>query len=351
MMCVDCGADVPQVIDGSCAACFSQKHELMVVPEVTQVEICAHCRARHVGAHWYDVPPEDPEEWILEESMRESIGVHHEVDVEALRIGLQEKDNKTFAVHAVLDGYVQDVPVHVEHHALLRRSRGVCDRCSRVAGGAYAAIIQLRASDRDMTDAELRIGHKIVAQDLDRQLEGGNRFAYLAKSGAVHGGFDYYIGDIEAARNVSRRLKSRMGGSIQQSAKLVGRREGEDVYRVTFLMRLDPFGPGDIVVKDQRAYAVLAVHQKDLAVMELERARRDRMPTSHLRRLGGVELIQAAVVVNRGPEGVMILDPDTQRTTTLLVPEDVRVEETLPVVRVEERLFWVPFDLPDANNP
>lgn len=351
MMCVECGTEVPEVIDGSCASCFSQKNELLVAPEVTQVEICAHCRARHVGAHWYDVPPEDPEEWILEESMREALMVHQEVDVHDLQIKLLEKDNKTFAVHVELDGQVQDVPIHAEADCLLRRSRGVCDRCSRVAGGAYAAIIQLRATERDMTDAELAVGHRIVAQDLDRQLESGNRFAYLAKSGAMHGGFDYYIGDIEAARNVSRRLKTRMGGTIQESAKLVGRREGEDVYRVTFLMRLHLFSAGDIVMRDHEPFAVLQVHQKDLAVLHLERQRRDRMPTSHLRRLGGIELRQEAVVVSRGPDGVMVLDPDNHRTTTILVPEDVEVGETLPVVRIEERLFWVPFDLPDANNP
>ncbi len=351
MMCVECGAEHPALIDGACAACFAAKQPLLVVPEVVQVELCAHCGARHVGAHWHDVPPEDPEIWILEESVREQLQVHQEVVVDGVDIELQEKDNKTFAMSVAIHGAVQDVPIEATGSGLLRRTRGVCNRCSRVAGGAYAAIIQLRASERDMTDAELRIGHKVVQQELDRQLEGGNRFAYLAKSGALHGGFDYYIGDIEAARNVSRRLKARLGGSITETAKLVGRKEGEDVHRVTFLMRLDPVSPGDVVIHDKRPYAVLAVHQKALQVLELERHIKSRIPMDHLRRLGGPELVQAAIVVSRGADGVMVLDPDTQRTTTLLVPEDVRVEETLAVVRIEQRLFWVPFDLPDANNP
>lgn len=351
MMCVDCGKDADGLIDGSCAECFADKQALLVVPEVVQVELCAHCGARHVGAHWYDVPEDEPELWTLEDCMREACGVHAEVEGPLVHVDLEEKDNKTFASSVTLDGHVQDVAIHAEGSGLLRRTRGVCDRCSRINGGYYAAIIQMRATERDMTPPELDAAHKIVASELDRQLGTGNRFSFLAKSGPMHGGFDYYIGDIDAARNVSRRLKQRMGATILESAKLVGRREGEDVYRVTFLCRLQPFSPGDVVIHEGTPHSVLQVLPKGLQTLELEHQRRGRIPNQHVKRLGGQELIEEAVVVTRGAEGVMVLDPETQRTETILVPEDEVVGETVTVVRIEERLYWVPSGTRSANNP
>ncbi len=351
MMCVECGKDAPGLIDGACADCFTSNNKLLTIPDVVHVEICAHCGARHEGAHWYDVPEGEPELWTLEDSIRGAAGIHREVEAPDLEIEMEEKDNKTFAIVVKLDGHVQDVEVEETHTGLLRRRKGVCNRCSRIHGGYFAGIIQLRASERDMTPPELAVAHKIVANDLNRQLAAGNRFAFLAKSGPMHGGFDYYIGDIDASRNVAKSLRVRMGGSVHESAKLVGRREGEDVYRVTFLMRLATFSPGDIALKDGKPFQVMQVHQKVLNAYDLERQIRGRIPPDGLRRLGGMELLEDAVVVSRNPDGVMILDPDSQRTETILVPEDADIGDTIPVVRIEEQLYWVPSDGRATNNP
>lgn len=344
MICVDCGAESEGLIQGSCAACFAQQTPLLHVPDVVQLELCANCQARHVGAHWHDVEPDTPEEWLRAQAVEEACGVHHEVESVEVAVAERQLDERTFAFEIQMTGHVQDVPVHAEAAAQLRRIRGVCDRCSRIAGGYYAAIIQLRATERDVTAHELDRAHELVATELNRALDAGNRFAFIAKGGPMHGGWDYYVGDIDAARNVSRILKERLSAQVSETAKLVGRREGEDVYRVTFLVRIRRFSPGDIAIKDHRPYAVMQVHPKSMQVLDLETHRRTRMHEDDAKRLGGLELREDAVLVSQDDAGVQVMDPKSYQTVTLLVPEALAPEaDSVAVVRYEERLYWAPW--------
>jgi len=53
-------------------------------------------------------------------------------------------------------------------------------------------------------------------------------------------GWDYFLVDTLAARALARLARQRLGASIKESATLVGRKDGVDVYRVTFCVRLPP---------------------------------------------------------------------------------------------------------------
>ncbi|HXQ94856.1 MAG TPA: NMD3-related protein, partial [Thermoplasmata archaeon] len=51
-------------------------------------------------------------------------------------------------------------------------------------------------------------------------------------------GWDYYLLNTLAARSVARFAKSRLGAELKESATLWGRKNGKDVYRVTFCLRI-----------------------------------------------------------------------------------------------------------------
>ncbi len=350
MKCVECGTEA-SLVQGSCPACFAAKNPLLTVPDVLDVEVCAHCDARHVGAHWHDAADGTPLSWIREDAVREHVGVHARVDHPDLEISERAEDEKHFRTTVHLDGEVEGVDMQAEATVLVRMRKGVCDRCSRLHGGYFAAIIQLRATERDVSGKEIEIAHKVVVDELERQRESGNRFSFLAKDGPMHGGHDYYIGDIEAARNVSRRLKARLGTTVLESPKLVGRREGEDMYRVTFLVRIKLFAPGDFALHGKRLVQVVRADRGSAAFMSLEGFRRDKAKEDDLRRLGGPELIEEAVLVSDNPEGLQVLDPRDYKTVDLLKPEGYRPDgDMVPVVRHEERLYLVPAHAELANN-
>lgn len=347
VLCADCGKDVTATIHGSCAECFVQRTALLQAPDVVDVEFCAHCEARNIGKHWVDLDEGAPVAWGREDAVRERVVLHQRVQGAMVQFDERAQDDKNFVSHVTLEGDVDGVPVRSELDVLVRQKQGVCDRCSRMMGDFWAAIIQLRATDRGVTDDETERAHRIVGDELDRMRANGNRFAFLTKSGAMHGGWDYYLGDIEAARQVCRILKGRLGATVQESAKLVGRREGDDVYRVTFLVRVDLFANGDYAeVRDGRLVQVHAVNHGRAACTDLIRHEKTRIPEGELKRLGGSEIEQEAVLVSAVGADLQLLDPVTLRTVDVPRPPGYSAEAgpdgAVRVVRFRDRLHLVP---------
>jgi len=342
--CVECGAQVPKLIGGSCPDCFVKKEALLVVPEVLDVELCAHCDARHVGSHWFDPDEGVPLSHIREEALRGAVRVHELVRDADVEVTERAMDERNFQHTVALTGHVEGVPVHDERKALVRMRKSVCDRCSRMFGGYYAAIIQLRGNQREARPDEIKRSHKWIGEELDRLRASGNRQAFLTKSGPVPGGYDYYIGDIEAARVLSKLIASRLFATVQETAKLSGRKEGEDIYRVTFLVRMALYSAGDFARRGEEGLVqVLQIDRGKVLVYDMLTHRRDKIPEEELRRLGGPELLREAVLVSQDPGHLQVLDPVSLQTVDLPRPEGYKADgATVWVLRHEERLYLPP---------
>lgn len=343
-LCVECGAEVPKLIGGCCPDCFVRKEPLLLAPEVLDVEVCAHCDARHVGAHWFDPDEGVPLSHIREEALRSAVRVHPLVRAAGVEVAERPQDERNFQHTVSLAGDVEGVPVADERRVLVRMRKSVCDRCSRMFGGYYAAIIQLRGTQRDARAEEIKRAHKIIGDELDRLRAAGNRQAFLTKSGPVPGGFDYYIGDIEAARVLAKLVAQRLSATVQETAKLAGRKEGEDIYRVTFLVRIALYATGDFARRGPEGMVqVLQIDRGKVLVYDLATHRRDKVPEEELRRLGGPELLREAVLVSQDPGHLQVLDPVTLHTVDLPRPEGYAAEgATVWVLRHEERLYVPP---------
>lgn len=341
MMCVECGKDAPKLISGSCPACFVGKERLLILPDVLDVEVCAHCDARHVGNHWFDPDPTHSLDEIRGEALRAAVRVHPLVRGADVEIKEVPQDDKHFDNTVTLFGDVENVPVEDEAHIVVRMRKSVCDRCSRMFGGYYAAILQLRASDRDVRPEEIKRAHKIIGEELDRVRAGGNRQAFLTKSGAVPGGFDYYLGDIEGTRMISKTVAESLSATVVETAKLVGRKEGMDVYRVTFLVRIALYASGDFARwGEDKLVQVLALDRGKAHIIDIISHRKDKVPESELKRLGGPEILQEAVLVSQETANLQVLDPVSLRTVDLPRPEGYLADEgTVWVLRHEEKLY------------
>lgn len=337
--CVECGKEVPALIGGSCPECFVAKTPLLDAPLVLDVELCAHCDARHVGAHWVDPDEGEPLEWIRESAVRAVLKVNPEVTGAEVTLEESIQDEKHFRTMARLAGAVEGVPVAVAREITVRMRRSVCDRCSRMFGGYYAAIIQLRGTDRSVTELEVKRAHRIVGDELDRQRASGNREAFLTKSGPVPGGFDYYLGDIEGTRGVARVLAEKLGGTVEEHAKLAGRQLGVDLYRVTFLVRIRLFAPGDFGLVGEEPVQFQSAARGRAFVVRLSDRGTDKVPEEDLKRLGGPEVLLEAVVVSADEGHVQLLDPVSLKTVDVPRPPGFEVGETAWVLRHEERLY------------
>ena len=337
--CVECGRQVPALIGGSCPEDFAKRTALLSAPEVLDVELCAHCDARHVGAHWVDPDEGMPLQWVREEAVRAAVKPHPQVQGATITFTETQLDERNFRNRADLEGSVEGVPVTATKELTVRLRRSVCDRCSRMFGGYYAALLQLRATDRSVTEHEIQRAHRIVGDELDRQRASGNRESFLTKSEAVPGGFDYYLGDIEGSRAVARAVADKLGATVEEHAKLAGRQLGVDLYRVTFLVRVRLFAPGDFALVGEDVVQFQSAARGRAFVVRLSDRGTDKVEEERLRRLGGPEILREAVVVSADPANVQLLDPVSLRTVDVPRPAGFEPGETAWVLRHEERLY------------
>ncbi len=348
MMCVECGNEVERLIGGSCASCFAKATALLVAPQVLDVELCAHCDARLIGNTWQDPEEGVTLDWIREEAARGAARVHEKVRHPIITVAERKQDEKHSVFTVQMTGDVDGVEVSGQLELLVRMRRSVCDRCSKMFGGYYAAIIQFRATDRDVRPEEIKRAHGVVGDELDRLRANGNREAFLTKSGPVPGGFDYYIGDIEAARIISKEVARRLGATVVETAKLAGRKLGEDLFRVTFLVRIGLYSEGDFAAYRDGVVQVVSVNKGRAVILDLHTHRKDRAEEPELKRLGGPDALKEAILVSQDAANLQVMDPTTLQTVDLPRPPGYVVDEgaaAIWVLRHEDRL-WIPATLP-----
>ncbi|HUI38566.1 MAG TPA: 60S ribosomal export protein NMD3 [Thermoplasmata archaeon] len=240
--CVVCGRTDRPIEDGLCADCFAERTPLVRAPERPAVVLCPTCGARLVRQHWEgrgrptilgaaDLVP------LLE--------VHPEV-------GIRRVDWTDESQHPLLRTVVGEVHLRfrgserTERVALtVKIEHRTCPVCSRRAGHFYTATIQLRASEESPRERapERRARLWQMWESVLPSARGDWREA-LSWSEERPGGWDIFLLDTLAARSLSRLLKVQLGARITESATLWGRKNGQDVYRVTFCVRLPYSAPG-----------------------------------------------------------------------------------------------------------
>ena len=102
----------------------------------------------------------------------------------------------------------------------LRRKFETCERCSRIAGGYFESIIQLRAENRDIEKEEIDRAKELIDEAIEKS---NHSFAFISKVVERKEGVDYYIGDRNLAKKVARRIEEELGGKLTESKKLSGR--------------------------------------------------------------------------------------------------------------------------------
>ncbi|WP_394325584.1 NMD3-related protein [Methanosarcina barkeri] len=55
------------------------------------------------------------------------------------------------------------------------------------------------------------------------------------------------MGSMNASRQICRLITSELGGNFSESPTLVGMKDGKNLYRITFAVRLPEFRPGDVI--------------------------------------------------------------------------------------------------------
>jgi nonsense-mediated mRNA decay protein 3 len=242
--CVVCGRTDQPLVDGVCASCFLQTHTLVRAPGQPDVVVCPTCGARKVGSHW-ERSGASPS-LLTSEDLNPLLELDPEVGLRRVRWTETARDavQRSYRGEAEIRFRGLERTVGVDLSLKLRAY--TCPECARKAGRFYTALIQVRGPSE-----RLRGPPRLLRERLEVAFEGmlpetkSEWRKALSWREELPEGWDYYLTDTLAARAIARFAKDRLGASLKESATLYGRRNGQDVYRVTFRLRLpDPGGPG-----------------------------------------------------------------------------------------------------------
>jgi nonsense-mediated mRNA decay protein 3 len=310
-VCPSCGT--PSV--GVCANCAIKGQVLATIPRHLNLTVCPTCLDYFLNGKWGQNETIDAVTRTIETALRiKATESRIHVDV----LGL---DKSLIRAHVVVERNIDGQSLIDEFDVDLHIKREVCERCSKISGGYYEGVIQIRVEGRVPEEDELIAATDIAHRVVERERR-DDRMAFLARVERKKEGVDIYVGTTRVAKQVSRAIIEELGGSFGESPKLVGKKGGKNVYRVAFSIRLPRFKPGSIVALSSHVFELHSV-KKAAVVTDLQNGKRFSVK---VRDLADAELLgsradaKVSVLVFVTDNEVQLLDPDTYAALSISRP-------------------------------
>jgi nonsense-mediated mRNA decay protein 3 len=234
--CPQCGKTTDELFESVCKDCFTAGI-VLIDPEQMGVtlSVCKNCGCYFRGKERTSI--EDAVVNSVWKELKRRYGGG--VEIEWLKREI-ETDGDRASITLTVRTAIKGVEIEETGEIEVNFKHGICERCNRIAGGYYAGIVQIRADDRFPTDDELAIAEKVaysVLEDPD----------FISKECELKEGLDIYVSSMECGRRISRGIVEQLGGSFSESSKLYGRKDGRNIYRVSFSVRLPGFKVGTVL--------------------------------------------------------------------------------------------------------
>jgi len=341
MFCVECGREGKIFRDGSCLSCYLKTHTFTEGPEIIDLTICPHCGSYRFKNTWYTDHIGD----ILKKLIKSNFKISN--DLERVDINTECSDTKDGKKCKVfISGFIDSEEILEEHEIFVRFERVVCDVCSKRFGGYHEAIVQIRAENRKLKNDELKqieLTIKGLVEDLQAK---GNRALFITDIAEEHGGLDYYISEKGAGLVIAKKIQEQFGGEIKQSSKNIGMKDGKQVYRMTYLIRLPSYEKGIFIKQNSSFYQIISFHGNKAKIIDLSKWIETTIDAKSIQKastIGGEDLIKEMILVSQKEDEVQVMDQKNYEIKVIRKPKQVLFDsKTIKVVKLEDRLFLIP---------
>lgn len=305
--CPKCGGKTDN--EGLCNRCMRSTLEWLVCEPRVQCVYCPTCSSIKKGSTWSDTPHDHMK--LAEELAIGAIAVHNDVlDLEVGIVTMSEPTPNRTLVTVYARGMLYDKPVQGTCDVLIVWIKEQCDRCSRLSGGYYEAIVQVRATNR-RPDLYERLRVDAIAHEVEGSVQdAGDRLSFITRLDDTRDGVDIIVSSHSIGDAIARQIVTEMGGKITRHPKLVGERDGKKLYRVTVLLRLPQFRKGDVITYNGRYYEIRGTDSGLLRVFDLKEGISNVLhDSSEYRLIGTVREAETADVTYIDQDMAGILDP------------------------------------------
>ena len=341
--CPKCGKDAEVFYENVCRECFLGNIKLLECPDVLYSRICSTCGSVFKKGRWSS---REDESVLIMEVVKEALRTDRQAKHLELTISPKQIDYSRYNVHVAARAEIKGAPVEESLDTQVRISWETCDTCSRISGGYFEGIVQIRADKRIPTKEELERCIQIAGEVAARSQEKGDRLAFISKTVALEEGTDIYVGVMKLGKQICKAIIEVFGGKFSESPKLVGQKNGVDLYRITFAMRLPEFVRGDIISADDRVIEVQSCgkHVSGIELISGKRFMENFDNLIEVRKLSRrSDAVSAVLIVDEG-KTIQVMDPDTYESVTIKRPEFLSIEpgNDLKVVKTSKGIYVLP---------
>lgn len=309
--CPKCGK--PSETGGLCSQCRISSTPWFTCDKRVQSTTCPSCGAKKVVNTWTDSAPDRA---LLGPEIALS-AVHFIQDVKKTSIDVSIQDltlNRSRAT-LVLRGILYTKPVEGTCTVEILWNKEQCDRCNRISGSYYEGVVQLRAEGRAPSTFEIQTAASVAQQIEDTLQGGGERLSFISDMNEVHEGLDIIIGSQHIGLLISQGIVARLGGRYTTHPKLVGEKNGRQLYRVTYSIRLPRFQKNDVISIRNRYLEVERVEAHHLQTIDLADGTAKSVREDDIEKIiGNSRNAEPALVVFADRKNMGILDPASSRT-------------------------------------
>jgi len=345
MICVDCGKETTIFREGSCLRCYLQRHQFAQGPSVFYIPYCTHCNAFKYKSNWKNDSFED----ILKRYIKQFFTISNELKKKTISIACGDiVENVDCTI--TIQGFIDDELVSESHDISVKLKKNVCDMCSKQFGGYHEAIIQIRPGNKKLSNKKLQDIEAFVDHTLLSMQEQGNRKLFLADYGMEHGGFDFLISDKQAAYAIVKKVQDQFGGTITVSSKNVGMKDGKQLYRYTYLLRLSPFEMNDVIKLKEEYFIISKIHRNLIHLINLLSGVESTVEATELdgiNVIGNKDLQKEMILVSQDADEIQVMDKDTYHMRIVRNPSKLSFkDEMISIIYIdEEHLFLNPISI------
>lgn len=267
MKCILCDKN-EAVEHGLCSECLNKNFQVNVNGSV-DITVCPKCESFKVGNRWYR---EGMKGRLATAIQKHLSGSRPNIDLNVI--------SDSITINRIEGRIDFSVAIDNGHSSLITRSENIpskillnsCPTCNKVTGSYYEAIIQMRTFGTNYSS--------IIDEAMDRidpfiiNMENRSNDSFLSKIVRLPEGLDLYIGKKNDAVKMTKFLHENFFSEIKTTKKLAGRREGEDFYRYTFLVRLLNLSRGTVIHHEGREYLLEQISPNSLTLIDTATERR-----------------------------------------------------------------------------
>ena len=310
-ICPKCGK--PSETASLCAECRIGATPWFTCEKRVKSIECPSCGATKQVNTWTDSDKQRGE--LAPELARAAVRFHPDVKKPAIAVMVEDLTVNRSRVHLAMTGTLYKKPVAGKCQVEIIWQKEQCDRCNRISGSYYEGIIQVRAEGRTPGTYEIQTAAAIAQQVEDTLQSGGERLSFLSEISQTRDGLDIVIGSQHIGALISQRIVAELGGRYTTHPKLIGEKNGRQLFRITYSVRLPRFQKYDVVKAKNRYYEVDGVESRYLRTTDLiDGSARPLREDDVERIIGNSRNAESALIVFADGKTMGIMDPVTCRT-------------------------------------